>query len=752
MAFPLSENSHPEPGLHVPTSQTGSTAATDATLAEAIATLRKRKYVILGVAILGMLDGLYKGSTQPRLFEAYGRIEIRSGSSNQYRIGGASSDNGGNGRIPTEATILKSDTLLFTVAQDLDLADNPDFLGLKQKPPRANLDDPAVRQSIINRMQGAVDVTPISKTDLILISCKTFNAKLSADIVNKLVDAYITHSVQSRVQSQARASDFLRGTLDNLKHQVESSQEQMIDLQKRLGMISIDPTHNQITASLDTLTTADGAAKIARILAESRYRVLSNMNPGDLDQTVANAANNAASALSGLRAQREAALATYAQLTAAGNLGPKNPKVEAVRAQIDELTKEIQEEQNRVVAQAKQTYIAARANEDQTSAALEAEKSEAYKLRDDFVDYTIRQREFDSNRTLYEGLLSRLQTASVEAGLESTEIDIIDVATPPPSPSLQSRSSIVMLNTVVAGIFGVILAFILESLDTGLRSVAQIETASGLPSLALIPRARRAGIDVSALSVAMRNLGTLSGPKSQFTESFRALRTSLLLSTAGSHPKVILMTSATPSEGKTTVSTNLACVLAQRDVRVLLIDADLRRPTVHHRLGLNGKVGLTSVLTGSATLEQAVQRIAEVPNMDILVSGPIPPFPTEMLGSETMTKLIEQCRGIYSHIVIDSPPLLSVTDGVVMARDSDTVVLIVRHGKSSKNTVRRARELLVRSGAPITGVVINAVDLSSPEYYGYYGYSAYAGYGSAGNDKSAWESQTGPDAAKGENR
>ena len=270
----------------------------------------------------------------------------------------------------------------------------------------------------------------------------------------------------------------------------------------------------------------------------------------------------------------------------------------------------------------------------------------------------------------------------------------------------------------------------LDSLDTGLRSVAEIEAVSGLPSLALIPRTRRNAAEQGKLSSAMRNIGVLTNPKSQFSEAFRALRTSLLLSVAGGEPHVILLTSATPSEGKTTVSTNLACVLAQRDVRVLLIDADLRRPTVHHRLGLNGKVGLTSVLTGSVTMEQAIQHVPEVPTLDVLVSGPVPPFPTEMLGSETMRQLLEKCRGIYTHIVLDSPPLLSVTDSVVLARDADAIVLILRHGKSSKHAVRRARDLLVRSGARVTGLAVNAVDLNSPEYYAYYGYYGYSGYAS----------------------
>jgi capsular exopolysaccharide synthesis family protein len=215
-----------------------------------------------------------------------------------------------------------------------------------------------------------------------------------------------------------------------------------------------------------------------------------------------------------------------------------------------------------------------------------------------------------------------------------------------------------------------------------------------------------------------------------------------MLSTAGHKPCVILLTSATPDEGKTTVSLNLACILAQPDVRVLLIDADLRRPSLHHRFGLQGRVGLTSVLTGSVDFEKALQNVPEVPTLDILVSGPVPPFPTEMLSSDTMLQLLERCRGIYTHIVLDSPPLLAVTDSVVLAREADAVVIVVRHGKSNKNAVRRARDLLLRSGAGISGTVLNAIDLNSPEYQSYYGQYGYAGYASEGTTPNAWRSRS----------
>jgi capsular exopolysaccharide synthesis family protein len=199
-----------------------------------------------------------------------------------------------------------------------------------------------------------------------------------------------------------------------------------------------------------------------------------------------------------------------------------------------------------------------------------------------------------------------------------------------------------------------------------------------------------------------------------------------------------LFTSATPSEGKTTIASNLACILSQGETRVLLIDGDLRRPNIHHRFGLTGKLGLTTVLAGTSTLEQALQRVPEMPNLDILPSGPVPPFPTEMLSSEAMKTLMQKMGEVYTHVVIDSPPILSVTDAIILGRLVDAVVLVVWHGKSNKNVMRRARDLLIRTGAPMAGLVLNAVDLNSPEYYGYYGYTGYS-YGSM--DADSWETQ-----------
>jgi len=269
-----------------------------------------------------------------------------------------------------------------------------------------------------------------------------------------------------------------------------------------------------------------------------------------------------------------------------------------------------------------------------------------------------------------------------------------------------------------------------------------------LASLGMIPMGTRTTGDADSrgLSVASSKevveLITLSRPQSQMSESYRALRTSLLLTSLGAPPKTILITSALPQEGKTTTSINTATVLAQKGTRVLLIDADLRRPSIHKTLGMGPRVGLSNVLTGGSTLQQATVRSTALPNLFILPAGTPPPNPAELLASAQMVDLVAQLRDQYDHIIVDTPPTLSVTDAVVLSTRADAVVLVIRSGQTTKPALRRSRDILAQVNARVAGVLLNAVDLDSPDYYYYYEYQGK--YGQRYYD----EELTGTDSAR----
>jgi succinoglycan biosynthesis transport protein ExoP len=706
-----------------------------------MATLRKRLWLFILAAVLGASYGSYNALTQPKLYEATSTIQVQNGSSAQYRLDSAF-DGGGDSetKMNTEVLILKSDTLLTQVATQMDLANNPDFSG-PPGPTRRSMNDPQEHAAVVGALKANLSVAVIPHTQMMQISFSSLSPKLSADIVNRVVLEYVQRAFKAPVQRTNDVSDWLSTQLDALKLQVEREQQQMMDLERKMGVMGYDSTHNEVQTSLEELLNAEGAAKIARINAESRYHMMAGMDPSTLDESIEMTPGTMPGGFLALRSELAASKARYAELTnpSVGGLGPNHPTVKALQEEITTLTKQIAAEQSRLEIQSKEAFLATKAAEDKIEQELNSKKAEAYKQGDDLVQFTVLQREYEQDRTLYEGLEQRLQTAKVESGLGATEVDTVDKAIPPVSPTLRSPFSIIATTTALFLLGAIVIAFILESLDTSVHNIQELESLMEMPSLAIVPKAKRSSAEqTAAMSPAQRNINVLTQPKSQFTEAFHSLQTSLLLSTAGKPPKYILLTSATPSEGKTTAATNLACVLSQGEARVLLIDADLRRPNVHHRFGLTGKLGLTTLLAGTSTLAQSLQTIPEAPNLDILPSGPVPPFPTAMLSSDAMHELLRSLGDLYTYIIIDSPPILSVTDAAILGRVVDAVVLVIRHGKSGKNILRRARDLMVRSGAPVAGILLNAVDLNSPEYYGYYGYTGYS-YGSM--DAESWETQ-----------
>jgi len=414
--------------------------------------------------------------------------------------------------------------------------------------------------------------------------------------------------------------------------------------------------------------------------------------------------------------------------------GPKYPKVLRLEAQLKEQARLLQQEKQNIVGRIGSEYWAARRREALLSQALESQKTKTSLLAQKLVQYNILKREAETNKQLHEGLLQRIKEAGVSAGLRSSNIRVVDPALVPSKPARPRKALNILLASFVGLLGGVGLAFFREYLDNTVKTPDDVEYLTQLPSLAMVPalasvnghsRKSRAPQLPKSLSLEVKEprveLISHERPRSPVSEAFRALRTSLLLSQAERPPQVILVTSALPLEGKTTAAANLAITLAQLGDRTLLVDADLRKPGIAKAFNLaEGKrTGLSSYLAGASTLQEITVVHPDIANLAVIPTGPIPPNPAELLSSQRWRDAIASLRRDFKFIIVDSPPILSATDAVILSVLADSALLVVRSGETPKEAVTRARDLLVGVRCRLLGVVLNAVDFTSPYYYSY---------------------------------
>jgi succinoglycan biosynthesis transport protein ExoP len=719
----------------------------DSLLREYVRVLIKSKWVVIASVVL--VVGVVAISTlrSVPIYEAVGSIAINKMDPVTFNLkdssGGA--DYYDPTDMDTEVRILKSDLLALQVIRQLNLDRQPGF-GTASKAPSSGLElttdvlqlDSVRTSAVLAGFKGSLQVSLVPNTRIIEIRYRSPDKNIAARVVNTLANTYVEQNFKTRFESTMQASDWLSKQLVDLQIKVETSQEKLVQYQKEHEILGIDEKQNITTAKLDELNRELTAAESLRMEKESVYHLVQS---GDSDSIVAAAnvdgaarGSSANSALlEKLREQQADVKIQVAQLST--QFGPSYPKLAQLNSQLKEVDAQIQAEMRKVAARLRGDYLAAVQRESMLRSALEQQKQEANKLNESAIEYSLLKRDVDANRTLSEGLLERLKEAGVTAGLRSNNFRIVDVARVPTAPSGPNLLRNLGFALALGLSTGIGLAFLLESMDNTVRTPEQAQTISALPSLGMIPLGSRSTRELGsrqkltlASSKEAVELVTQSRPRSQMAESYRALRTSLLLTFAGGPPKVILITSALPEEGKTTTSVNSAIVLAQKGTRVLLIDADLRRPSIHKTLGMGPKMGLSNVLTGTATLQQAIIPSTILPDLFILPAGTPPPNPAELLASAKMKSVLEELREHYDHIVIDSPPTLSVTDAVVMSTSADAVVLVIRSGHTTKQALRRARDILLQVNARVCGVLVNAVDLSSPDYYYHYEYQGKYGH------------------------
>ncbi len=623
-------------------------------------------------------------------------------------------------KLDTEIEILHSKNLALETITELHLDPNPDFVPAGT----ASAGTCRIQMSatmLIANLRGTIKIVRLGHTDIVQIFATSSNPELASLIANTLIDRYIEHSFRENYAATAKISAWLDDKLGGLKTKLEKSQAHILDLQKDIGVYGIDQTHSVVVANLEELNKQYADAEVDRLLKESRLQEIKTSSPDVIDAALSSTDPSLVAAkqrLAQLNTEYTSLVQTY---------GAEYPRVKTLKAQIDQLQRELEREEKAQVARAEKEFDAAQTDESKLEAALNKQEQDAYGKGEKAVEYELARRDYETNRLLYDGLEQRLQEASIMSGLHSTAIHTVDSADTPIYPSRPRSNFNEALGIALGFAIGVGIALLLEAMDTNLKTMTEIERELQLPLLAAIPAVDAEHLLPSKFKEHAVTPGTSSWSK--IAEALRGMRTSILLSSPGAPPKVIMIVSTRPAEGKSSVACLTAITFALNGSKVLLIDADLRRPAIHLRFRMGKGLGLASVLSGKSTLQESVAEWPDLPNVHILTSGPVPPLPSELLSSKQMEDLLATARADYDFVILDTPPVLAVTDASVLGRLVDAAILIVRYNAAQKQVVRRCIDLLERSGTHLLGVAVNAVDFTAPEYSDYYGRKYYEYYG-----------------------
>ena len=668
--------------------------------------LRRRRKMVLWIMALSLGAGLIL-ALRPRTYLASGMLQIRPGAANVYRSQADETppDSESDDRIESEVLILKSKTLLLAVADELHLASEPSIAGKSVKG-NASASDPVVQAKVVSALSKMVEVRRNPKTQVITVEAKARSPILASSIVSTLMNQYIHRIFETRLSSTKHASVFLTAQLDDLKKQVLEDQQKLVDLQKKLGVSGFDDSHNLETAQLEDLAKANQEANIERIVSEARYRILREEDPSLVEGGPAMLAPNSqpgTSLLQTLRSSQAQIGSRYASVSE--QFGPNYPEAKQLKAQLAEATREVNKEQSRIVEQAKMSFDAARRNQTMTTKALTHQKDQVFRKRNDMVEYQVLLHDFQASRTLYEGLVQRLREAGVLSGIESGNVDLVDLPTLPITPTGFGPLPLVMITLVLGAVFAFLAAMFLESFDSSFHSVGALERYMRLPALAVIPELPTTAGRSTFPGVLKRSLAARTATAtSTFTESIRMLHTRLLMDEATASSKIVLFTSATRGEGVSTVSANLACVLAESGRCVLLVDANLRHPSQHLRFGLRNDRGFSDLVTGGGALDELVQAAPDRPNLLLLLAGPVLGDPGRLLAAADLPGLFALHAFAYDFIVVDAPPALGLADVGLLTSFASAVVVVVREGVATPSMLAEVKRSLMGLGASLRGV------------------------------------------------
>ena len=681
--------------------------------------LRRRRKIVLWIIALSFFAGLAL-ALRPRTYLASGTLQVRPGAANVYKSQASESpaDPDTDDRIESEVLILQSKTLLLDVANELHLYADPSIAG---KVGKGNASDPAVQAKVVEALSKMVKIKRVPKTQILTVEATARSPILASSIVSTLMNQYIHRIFETRLSSTRHASMFLTAQLDDLKKQVLQDQQKLVDLQKKLGVSGFDDSHNLETDQLEVLARANEQASIERIVSEARYRILQEEDPSLVEggPTMLTQTTQAGSSLlQSLRNSQAQIGSRYASVSE--QFGPNYPETKQLKAQLAEATREVANEESRIVEQAKMSFDAAQRNQSMTSTALTHQKDLVFQKRNDMVEYQLLLHDFQASRSLYEGLVQRLREAGVLSGIESGDVELVDLPTLPITPAGLSPFLLMVITLALGAILAFLTAMFLETFDSSFHSVAALERYMRLPALAVIPEFpsvaqwsplswafRRSSTGKPANIKAMGRSGgfdRLQLPNSSFDESMRMLHTRLLLDDATASSKTVLFTSATRGEGVSTVSANVACVLAESGRGVLLVDANLRHPSHHLRFRLPNDRGFSNLVTGSGSLDDVVQAIPDHPNLFLLPAGPPLANPGHLLAAADLRGLFALSTFTYDFIVVDAPPALGLADVGLLLSFASAVVVVVREGVATAPMLGEVKRSLTGLGASMRGV------------------------------------------------
>jgi polysaccharide biosynthesis transport protein len=691
--------------------------------------LSKRRWTILTTAlVITTLVAIYSYKEKP-VYRATAEVEVDSETPDVQSV------NSVYQTAPTDPTflqtqvdVLNSGNLAWQTIQQLRLDREPAF-----NPPRPGQAGASVQTSttqkarLISRFEGLLNVDLVAGSRMIKVSFESTDPRLAAEVANALVSNYREYNFLAKYDATRQASGWMSEQLNEVKANVEKSQEALVSYEKEHSIVNISGKENIEDQRLADLSRGLTAAQNQLAREESLHQLV-RANPGKVGLL-------AQDSLLQSMEEKYADLKTE-YVDAMGQYGPKFPKVVRLHDQIGEIQSLIEQERTRTVERISHDYQAALGQVNLLADSVAREKTVVGNLDQLMIQYDLLKHDFDTNQQLYDNLLTKLKDAAVSAGLRANNVHLVDQALAPPAPARPRKSRNVAIGLMVGLILGTTLAFVQDVMDTSIKTPEDVERSIAEPVLGVIPSFRSSGISKSWFNRRGHETtaddgkvewAVLKHPTSVLAESYKAMRTALLLSSAPRPPQVILVTSSQPFEGKTSTAFNLAIGLMQIGRRVLFIDADMRQPGLKRVININGHPGLSSVLTGAGQIDQSLFQSPDLPGLWFLSTGPQSPNPSDLLASQAMQELLVTLRGRFDHIVVDTPPVLMVTDATVLSSIVDGVILIAESRVTARAALTRAHRILEGAGANILGCVLNKLDLKYDGQYGSY-YCDYVRY------------------------